>query len=125
DERARFADELEWLKGGDSPEGAIVKRHNNREYYSQGIQAEANFDLGFGDTAMSVTTGVRIHEDEEDRLHRDDSFTMEDSRLVLASSGAPGSAANRLSSAEARSLFVDTEIRHGAWILTPGLRFED
>jgi Fe(3+) dicitrate transport protein len=125
DDPVTFAEEFAWLKGSDSPEGAIVKRHNNREYYSQGIQAEATFDLGFGDTAMSVTTGVRIHEDEEDRLHRDDSFTMEDSRLVLASSGAPGSAANRLSSAEARSLFVDTEIRHGAWILTPGLRFED
>ncbi|HLU05855.1 MAG TPA: TonB-dependent receptor [Woeseiaceae bacterium] len=125
DDPAAFADEFAWLKGSDSPEGAIVKRHNSREYYSQGIQAEATFDFGFGDTAMSVTTGVRVHEDEEDRLHRDDSFTMEDSRLVLASSGAPGSAANRLSSAEARSLFVDTEIRHGAWILTPGVRFED
>ncbi|HEX5765228.1 MAG TPA: TonB-dependent receptor, partial [Woeseiaceae bacterium] len=125
DDPAAFPEEFAWLKGSDSPEGAIVKRHNNREYYSQGIQAEATFDFGFGDTAMSVTTGVRVHEDEEDRLHRDDSFTMEDSQLVLESSGAPGSAANRLGSAEARALFVDTEIRQGAWILTPGVRFED
>jgi Fe(3+) dicitrate transport protein len=50
---------------------------------------------------------------------------MQNSELILTSAGAPGSAANRLSSAEARALFVDTEIRYGAWILTPGARFED
>ena len=125
DDPEAFADEFAWLTGSNSPAGAIVKRHNNREYYSQGIQAEATFDFGFGETALSVTTGVREHEDEEDRLPRDDTFTLDDSQLVLVSSGAPGSSANRLSSAEARSLFVDTEIRHGAWILTPGIRFED
>ena len=122
---ATFATEFAYLTGGDSPDNAIIKRHNNREYYSQGIQSRLTFDLGFGDTAVALTTGFRLHEDEEDRLHRDDGFRMENSELVMTSSGAPGSAANRVSSAEARSLFVETEIRHGAWILTPGVRFED
>jgi len=125
DDPTTFANEFAWLTGSDSPDDALVKRHNNREYYSQGVQAEVSFDLAFGDTAMALTTGVRLHEDEEDRLHRDDRFRMENSELVLTSSGAPGSAANRLSGAEARALFVDTEIRKGAWILTPGVRFED
>ena len=125
DDPTTFANEFAWLTGSDSPDDALVKRHNNREYYSQGVQAEATFDLAFGDTAVALTTGVRVHEDEEDRLHRDDRFRMENEELVLTSSGAPGSAANVLSSAEARALFVDTEIRNGAWILTPGVRFED
>jgi Fe(3+) dicitrate transport protein len=126
DDPQAFADEFAWLTGvADSPDGAIVKRHNNREYYAQGVQAEATFDLAFGNAAVALTAGIRLHEDEEDRLHRDDLFRMEDSELVLTSLGAPGSAANRLSSAEAKALFVDTEIRHGRWILTPGARFED
>jgi Fe(3+) dicitrate transport protein len=125
DDPESFAAEFDWLTGADSPDGAIVKRHNNREYYAQGVQAEITFDLGFGNTAMALTTGIRVHEDEEDRLHRDDGFRMEDSRLVQTSAGAPGSASNRLSSAEAKTLFVETEIRHGAFILTPGARFED
>ncbi|HEX6259947.1 MAG TPA: TonB-dependent receptor [Woeseiaceae bacterium] len=121
-----FATEFGWLTGSsDSPDDAIIKRHNNREYVSQGVQAEATFDFLFGDTAMALTTGIRVHEDEEDRMHRDDGFRMENSELVLTSSGAPGSAANRLSTADATALFVDTEIRHGAWIVTPGIRFED
>ncbi|MEX2126175.1 MAG: TonB-dependent receptor [Woeseia sp.] len=120
-----FATEFAWLTGSDSPDDAIVKRHNNRQYYSQGLQAEVTVDLAFGDTLMALTAGVRLHEDEEDRLHRDDRFRMENSQLVLTSSGLPGSAANQLSSADARALFAETEIRNGAWILTPGARFED
>lgn len=125
DDPESFADEFAWIKGADSPDDAIVKRHNNREYYAQGVQAEATFDLTFGNTAVALTAGVRVHEDEEDRLHRDDRFRMENSELVLTDAGAPGSSSNRLSTAEAKALFVDTEIRHGRWILTPGARFED
>jgi Fe(3+) dicitrate transport protein len=125
DDPASFAAEFAWLNGTESPDDAIVKRHNNREYYAEGVQAQATFDLTFGNAAVALTTGLRVHEDEEDRLHRDDRFRMENSELVLTTAGAPGSAANRLSSAEAKALFVDTEIRYGAWILTPGARFED
>ena len=125
DDPDSFAAEFAWLTGSDSPDDAIVKRHNNREYYAKGVQAQATFDFTFGNTAMALTTGLRLHEDEEDRLHRDDRFRMENSELVMTSAGAPGSAANRLSGAEAKALFVETEIRHGAWILTPGARFED
>jgi Fe(3+) dicitrate transport protein len=50
---------------------------------------------------------------------------MENSDLFLTSSGAPGSADNRVSRADAKALFVQTELRRGAWILTPGARFED
>jgi hypothetical protein len=46
-------------------------------------------------------------------------------QLIMTSDGAPGSTTNRVSSANATSFFIDTEIRAGNWILTPGLRFED
>jgi Fe(3+) dicitrate transport protein len=109
----------------DSPDDAIVNRHNSREYISQGVQARATFDIAFGDTAVSLTTGARVHEDEEDRAHRDDGYRIEDRLLVLTSAGAPASQTNRLARADVRALFVDTEIRRGNWILTPGLRYED
>lgn len=125
DDVTTYADEFSYLTGTTSPDDAIVKRHNNRNYVSQGIQAEINWDLGIGDTDLSLTTGIRIHEDEEDRLQKEDSFRMQDSLLVLTSSGAPGSTTNRVSSARATSWFIDTEIRSGNWIFTPGARFED
>ena len=125
DDPTTYAAEFSYLTGTTSPNDAIVKRHNNREYYSQGVQAEITWDLNLGDTDIALTTGIRVHEDEEDRLQKEDGFRMQDSLLVQTSAGAPGSTTNRVSSAEAVSYFIDTDIRSGNWIFTPGARFED
>ncbi|NIL93155.1 MAG: TonB-dependent receptor [Woeseiaceae bacterium] len=120
-----YALELSWLKGATSPDDAITKRANNRAYYSQGVQAELQWDFGFGDTEVALNAGVRWHEDEEDRFQHQNSYRMEDGLLVMTTAGAGGSQTNRVSDAEAQAYFVNAEIRAGSWILTPGVRFED
>jgi Fe(3+) dicitrate transport protein len=120
-----YASEFAYLKGSNSPDDAIVKRNNNRNYYSQGIQAELDWSFQFKKTELALTTGVRVHEDEEDRFQDEDGFRMADGSLIMTSDGAPGSTTSRISRADVTSFFVDTEIRSGNWILTPGLRFED
>ncbi|MDX2413251.1 MAG: TonB-dependent receptor [Woeseiaceae bacterium] len=125
DEPLLFANELAWLKGATSPDDAITKRANKRSYYSQGLQANLEWDFGIGDTEIALTGGVRVHEDEEDRFQHEDAYRMENGALLLTMAAAPGSKTNRVSSADVTSFFVDTEIRNGKWILTPGLRFED
>ena len=126
DDPETYATEFGYLNGSlNSPDGAIVKRHNNRTYYSQGVQANVSRDFALGDTELGLTAGMRVHEDEEDRLQKEDGFRMENLLLVQTSAGAPGSTTNRVSGAEAVSYFVDAEIRTGNWTLTPGARFED
>jgi Fe(3+) dicitrate transport protein len=126
DDPVTYSTEFGYLNGSiNSPDDAIFKRHNNRSYFSQGIQADVTWDLAFGDTEIALTTGMRVHEDEEDRLQKEDGFRMEDRLLVLTSEGASGSRTNRVSGARAVSWFVDTEIRTGKWTFTPGARFED
>jgi len=120
-----FATELGYLKGATSPDDALQVRANNREYFSQGVQASIQWDTGFGDIDIGFTAGIRIHEDEEDRFQHQDGYRMDDGTLVLTTAAAPGSQTNRVSQADVRSLFVDAEIRTGNWILTPGMRFED
>ena len=120
-----YATELSYLKGANSPDDAILKRHNNRDYYSQGLQGSVTWDLNLGDTQLALTTGARIHQDEEDRLQKQDGFRMQEMLLVQTSSGEPGSQTNRVSTADARSAFVDSQFRTGAWTLTPGLRYEN
>jgi Fe(3+) dicitrate transport protein len=122
---ATFATELGYMKGAASPDDAVQIRANNRNYYSQGVQASLQWDTGFGDTDIALTTGFRVHEDEEDRFQHQDGYRMEDGTLVLTTAAAPGSQTNRVSQADVRAVFVDAEIRTGNWILTPGLRFED
>jgi len=120
-----FATEYGYLTGTTSPDDAIQIRANNRVYYSQGVQARIEWDLGFGETDISLNVGLRVHEDEEDRFQHQDGYRMEDGTLVLTTAGAGGSQSNRVSDANVTSYFVDTEIRAGDWIFTPGVRFED
>ena len=120
-----YALELSWLKGETSPDDAITKRANNRSYYSEGVQAEVQWDFGVGDAEIALNAGLRLHEDEEDRFQHQDSYRMEDGLLVLTTAGPGGSQTNRVSDASATAYFVNAEIRTGRWILTPGVRFED
>jgi Fe(3+) dicitrate transport protein len=120
-----FAAEFSYLTGTTSPDDAIQIRANNRSYYSQGVQAKIEWDLGFGDTDVALTTGFRLHEDEEDRFQHQDGYRMQDGELVLTTAAAAGSQTNRISDAQVTSYFVNSEIRSGGWIFTPGLRFED
>ena len=120
-----YSAEYGYLTGTTSPDDAIQIRANNRDYYSQGVQAEVEWDLGFGDTEILLNTGVRLHEDEEDRFQHQDGYRMEDGVLVLTTATAGGSQTNRVSDADVTSLFMDAEIRAGDWILTPGVRYED
>ena len=125
DDPETYATELAWLQGTTSPDDAIFKRANNRSYYSQGVQAELQWDVGFGDTEVALTAGLRVHEDEEDRFQHEDGYRMEDGLLVMTTAGAGGSKTNRVSDASAQSYFINAEIRAGDWILTPGIRYED
>ena len=120
-----YATEYGLLTGTTSADDAIQIRANNRVYFSQGIQAKIEWDLGFGDTDVSLNTGLRVHEDEEDRFQHQDGYRMDDGTLILTTAAAGGSQTNRVSDANVTSYFVDSEIRTGDWIFTPGVRFED
>ncbi len=120
-----FADEYDYLSGATSPDDAIQIRANNRDYYSQGVQARVEWNLDLAAADLKLTAGIRRHEDEEDRFQHQDGYRMEDGALVLTSAAAAGSQSNRVSDADVTSYFIDSEVRFGHWIVTPGLRYED
>lgn len=120
-----YSRELAILRGEeDSPEDALRLRHNNRNYYSQGIQSVLGVTHNTGRARHAIELGVRYHEDEEDRLQAEDLYQMIDGRLVLHQVGAPGSQSNRVSDAQALAFFAQDRISFGDWTFTPGVRFE-
>jgi Fe(3+) dicitrate transport protein len=118
-----YAAEMDWIRGGDSPDDALVLRNNNREYYSRGVQGRGSYDLSAW--PMTVRAGFRFHEDEEDRFQDEDGYRMESGTMFLTSDGAAGSQANRVSRGSVGAGYVETEVRLGDWQFTPGLRYED
>jgi Fe(3+) dicitrate transport protein len=123
DDPAGHAEELAILRGQDSEADALKVRANNREYYSQGIQAALGLDLGTR-VRHEVVIGARYHGDQEDRFQLEDGYRMSNSAMVLTSNGTPGSQSNRVSDARALAFHVQDDIRVDRWTVSPGVRFE-
>ncbi len=109
----------------DTLPGSIQLRDNNREYYSRGVQLGATFSGELGATDHDLRVGIRLHEDEEDRLQLNSTFSQQSGALVLDDVGLLGNAGNRIQDAEALSFFIQDTIQVGRWTLTPGIRYED
>lgn len=112
------------LGGADTAEGSIQVRNNARTYESRGIQLALDHVFSGGETTHTFQAGVRYHEDEEDRLQRNDTYQQLGGELVLNQVGLEGNAGNRIQSAEAWAFYVFDRIDWGTWTLTPGLRYE-
>ena len=123
-----FATELAILRAdlaADSTDDALRVRNNRRDYYSQGSQVIVGIKPAGTGSTHEIEVGVRYHEDQEDRFQEEDGFRMTvGGEMVLTSLGAPGSQANRVSSAQALALFVQDSISKGKWSIVPGVRFE-
>ena len=113
------------LDGADTAEGSIQLRNNAREYFSRGIQLVFDTTLQGGSATHSLQAGLRYHEDEEDRLQRNDNYQQINGSLVLNETGLEGNAGNRIQDAKAWAAYFYDRIEWGAWTLTPGLRYEN
>jgi Fe(3+) dicitrate transport protein len=113
------------LDGADTPEGSIQVRNNAREYYSRGVQLVFDASFNSKSTLHSLQAGLRYHEDEEDRLQRNDNYRQLGGQLTLNELGLEGNAGNRVQGANAWAAYVHDRIEWDKWTLTPGLRYEN
>ena len=104
-----------------SMDDAYRIKANNREYYSQGVQAVFNLKAGVHD----IQTGIRVHSDEMDRFQWEDRYGMQNGKLVMTTQATKGSDSNRIDSAEATAIFVEDRFTYGDLIVTAGARYEE
>lgn len=113
------------LDGADTAPGSVQLRSNSRDYYSEGLELRGDFEFDTGSVGHQLQFGIRDHEDEEDRLQRNDLYRMASGALALDSRGTVGGAGNELNSAEAMSYWLRDALSIGDLTLTPGVRVED
>jgi Fe(3+) dicitrate transport protein len=113
------------LDGADTADGAIQVRNNAREYYARGLQAVFDTALQGGAALHALQAGLRYHEDQEDRLQRNDTYQQLNGTLVLNARGLEGNAGNEIQDATAWAAYVYDRIEWADWTLTPGLRYEN
>jgi Fe(3+) dicitrate transport protein len=106
-----------------SPSAIDVEvKANNREYLSQGVQAQFALYL---DT-HEINIGARIHNDEMDRFQWVDTYSLAaDLSFTSVNAGIPGTDSNRIDSANAFSIFVQDKMTYGDLRITAGVRYEN
>ena len=118
--------ELQGLLDGsrDTLPGSIQIRANAREYFSRGIQLGLDWRLETSAISHNIAVGLRVHEDEEDRLQRNSTYSQIDGRMVLDDLGLLGNAGNRVQEAQAVAVHLYDQMIIGKWTIAPGIRFE-
>lgn len=120
----RFASELAWIRGANSPANALRLRNNNRSYSSEGVQSVWVASHDWGASQHELEIGVRYHEDSEDRFQDEDRYAMQGGNLIRTTDNPPGSNANQVVEAQAWSSYLQNQITIGNWQWLPGLRYE-
>ncbi len=102
----------------------LVFTLNDRTYYSQGIETKYEWEGDWGSYDISIDAGVRLHQDQVERLHRARYFNMQQGQLQL--SGLPDDIlVNNKDEVTAISGYLNTKLVSGNLHTTIGLRVED
>ncbi len=118
--------EFDLLRGVTSLRDSLVYRANNRKYYSRGFTTSLDTSLELAGMTHNFNIGLRLHEDQEDRFQKEDAYQLVGGSLLLTTAGPAGGTTNRVTSAEAVSVFILDRIELSQrFQITAGLRFED
>lgn len=114
------------LSAENSDDDTYDIKANNRDYVSQGIQSIFRYDFNILNLKNDLMVGLRIHYDEMDRFQWSDLYKMQNGNLIITTAGIQGvgSKNNRLYTANARSFFIENEVKINKLILSAGSRFE-
>ncbi|MBE0368766.1 TonB-dependent receptor family protein [Pseudoalteromonas aurantia] len=96
---------------------------NDREYYSQGIQVDADFEQELFGFTHNIAAGVRYHEDEIERKHFEETYEMVSG---IAQKAVPDirAATQDIESTKAWSVYIEDKITLDALTLGVGVRGE-
>ena len=102
----------------------LVMGTNDREYYSQGIQIDADYEFSLGGLDHKLAFGVRYHEDEIERKHFSENYQMLDGYAEKTAADKVFTTTN-IESTEALSVYIEDTVKLGNLTVSAGVRGED
>lgn len=121
------ADFLEVLRGDRNSETVdenLVLGDNDREYYAWGIQSDFTTNLDLAGLTHELEVGIRYHEDEIERFHTVDFFSITDGELAKLTDNDPVQTTFNTELSKAYSIYIQDSVTVDALTLTVGLRGE-
>lgn len=102
----------------------LVMGTNDREYYSQGIQIDADYEFSLGGLDHKLAFGVRYHEDEIERKHFSENYQMLDG-YAEKTAGDKVFTTTNIENTEALSVYIEDTVKLGNLTVSAGVRGED
>lgn len=101
----------------------LIMGTNDRSYVSQGLQISADYSVKLFDLEHDFSFGMRLHEDEIDRSHFEEIYSMQDGTAVF-NEGSAYDTSHNIESTKALSIYVEDSITIDKLTLSAGLRSE-
>ena len=117
---------LSILKGEEdslTSDETLIFSLNDRTFYSQGVQSKVTWDSKVGEVDLIVDAGLRIHQDQVERLHRGRYFNMLGGELVRTGEADTTLTSNK-DSTTAIAGFVNAKAQYGNLHTSVGMRIE-
>lgn len=112
------------VRGGDSPDDALLLKANQRNYQASGLQFSATQEFTGERITHRIEAGARMHSDLMDRYQHTDGYRLQNGRMLQTSAGPAGSESNRIGRADAVAAHVMYDLEVGRVGLRPGVRHE-
>lgn len=104
--------------------GNIDYQSAARTFYTQGVQANAQYVFDIGATIHKIHLGVRYHTDKADRYSTRSTYAMNNGLMILTSAGVQGNAENQIRNANSLATYLSYDIIYKRLKISPGLRYE-
>lgn len=121
---SRFMQVLRGEEDSLTSEEALIFTLNDRTFFSQGLQSNLSWGGKIGEGDLTVDAGLRVHQDQVERLHRGRYLDMLSGQLVYAGI-ADSVITNNKDTTTAVAAFVNAKIQFGHLHTSLGLRVEN
>lgn len=105
-------------------EETLLFAMNDRNYYSQGVQSKLIWDGEWQNTEITLEAGIRVHQDQVKRHHRNRMMLMQEAQLVEAGKVDMLSVRNK-DEVTAVAGYLNGLMTNGNWYFSAGFRVEN
>lgn len=120
---ALFMEVLTGERDSLTPEEQLLFTLNDRKFYAQGLESKLFWDTQLMGADVAIDAGVRIHQDQVERNHRQNNMLMQNQTLVL-SSVPQSTITDNKDTATAVASYVNADFAFGDLTLSTGVRIE-
>ncbi len=120
---ASFANAYQVMTG--NANGAIDYQSAERNFFSKGVQTNAQYLFVKNDWTHKIQFGIRYHLDQADRFATRSAYNMNNGTMILSAAGIKGNQENQIRNGQSLATFLNYDVSFKRLKVSPGVRYEN